>query len=300
MQILKSILSKLDLDIGRHSKRSDMIRKGQVRNERESCASRSESIGKVGTLELFAEYILRSHECDQGIEDFLRFYTSAYPKSRSQWSQDVFVMYVTCCKMNGVYLEIGGADGVTHSNTIALRDQYGWIGTLAEPDPEMFEELKWHRGSSDTLICGAAATDGVSGTAAFRRSGQLSSLVGHEGRDFHYDSRMLSADVTNVELFDLTELIKRMGTIDYFSLDVEGAEFPILNSLRWNEIKRPGIITVEHNSRLDDIAKLKELLRTQGYFEAFSKLDWVRRGDLWLVHRDYPVDNKLFDLGILS
>ena len=79
----------------------------------------------------------------------------------------------------------------------------------------------------------------------------------------------------------------RLGPIDYFSLDVEGAEVIILESLKWHEVNRPGIITVEHNFRVDDIDRLKNLLIPLGYIEMFAEESWLRRGDLWFVHRDY-------------
>ena len=123
----------------------------------------------------------------------------------------MFVMYVTQMKRKGTYLEIGGADGFTHSNTIALRDALDWSGALVEPDPDMFDELDWARGKSDKVFHAAIATDGHPGNAKFRRVGQLSSLVGHEGHDTHYQKRMDCCDTVSVKTVALADIMNELG-----------------------------------------------------------------------------------------
>lgn len=35
--------------------------------------------------------------------------------------------------------------------------------------------------------------------------------------------------------------------IDYFSLDIEGLELEIIKDIKWKEINKPKIMTIEHN-----------------------------------------------------
>ena len=243
-------------------------------------------VGAVGAAEVFSSFLklsdATSMQSDE-LHELIAFYAQNWSLSRSQWSQDIFVMFVSDLKKGGRYLEIGGADGVTHSNTYSLRNSLSWSGVLVEPDPDMFAALKAVRGEPDVVYCAAISPSGEDGNARLRRVGQLSALVGHEGEDMHMKTRLASQDTINVTTLDLTELIKSIGELDYFSLDVEGAELQILRSIRWDNISKPKILTIEHNFRDDDAAEMRQILFEQGYREMFSEYDWLRRGDLWMV-----------------
>ena len=66
------------------------------------------------------------------IKKFFDFYSSNWEKSRSSWAQDMFVSfciesskkkrYKNIPKNSLKYLEIGGWDGVTSSNTLCLKE----------------------------------------------------------------------------------------------------------------------------------------------------------------------------------
>jgi FkbM family methyltransferase len=245
-------------------------------------------IGSNGACDAFIAFSARDkQENDEEIKAFMHFFAEVFRHSRSQWAQDVFVMYASAMKVGGCYLEIGGADGLTHSNTLSLRDSLGWSGTLVEPDPDMHALLKAARGHSDQVIHAAISPSGTTGTGLLRRAGQLSALLGHEGLDIHSEERKHHETTAAVSLVSLTELIRSQPRIDYFSLDVEGAELSILESINWQDIVPPGLITVEHNFRTTEQDKLRSILLEQGYLEQFSDHDWLRKGDLWMRHKEY-------------
>jgi FkbM family methyltransferase len=249
-------------------------------------ADNARLIGSNGACEAFMAYATREKSSDEeDIKEFMHFYADFFRHSRSQWCQDIFVMHATRMKAGGSYLEIGGADGITHSNTLALRDHLGWKGVLVEPDPEMFQTLKAARGHSDQVIHAAIAPDGIPGTGVLRRVGQLSSLLGHEGTDNHAEIRQLQNNVIEIATVDLTQLIIQRPRLDYFSLDVEGAELEIMRSIRWDEIEAPRLITVEHNYRQVEEAQLRLVLEKCGYAEVLRDHPWLRRGDLWMQHK---------------
>lgn len=238
-------------------------------------------IGRGCAAETFAHYIA-NHDAlstDASLAAFMRFYGANWKRSASQWSQDIFVMYALDSKRDGCFLEIGGADGFTHSNTYALEKHLGWRGTLVEPDPGQFKVLQRSR-EGNTLIHAAISPRGTNESVRLRRVGQLSSLEGHEGSDMHSDTRGKSQSFATVRAISLTELLAAR-TFDYFSLDVEGAELEILRNIDWSRVRKPRILTIEHNFREQDRSGLKELLTTQGYIEHFEQHDWLRRGDLW-------------------
>ncbi|MEB3316907.1 MAG: FkbM family methyltransferase [Cyanobacteriota bacterium] len=283
-RIINKALAPFDIVIDRQS-RCDSENQGHLLSR---FADNAKLIGSHGACESFITFAsLEESRKDQEIKDFMRFYAEFFRHSCSQWTQDVFVMYQTRMKRHGSYLEVGGADGLTHSNTLSLRDHLGWSGVLVEPDPDLSALLRASRGHTDQVIHAAISPDGSTGSALLRRAGQLSALVGHEGRDIHSEQRKHHEGTATVEMVDLTTVLKTQPRIDYFSLDVEGAELSILQSIRWREIIPPGLITVEHNFRPSEKEGIRRLLSENGYSEKYEGHDWLRRGDLWMVHQEY-------------
>ncbi len=283
-RIINKALAPFDIVIDRQS-RCDSENQGQLLSR---LSDNAKLIGSHGACESFITFAsLEERRKDPEINDLMRFYAEFFQHSRSQWAQDIFVMYETRMKRHGTYLEIGGADGLTHSNTLSLRDHLGWSGILVEPDPDLYVLLRASRGHTDQVIQAAISPDGSTGSALLRRAGQLSALVGHEGTDIHAEQRKHHEDMASVAMIDLNTVIQSRPRIDYFSLDVEGAELTILQSIRWREIIPPGIITVEHNFRPSEKEGMKRLLNENGYIEKQPHHDWLRRGDLWMVHHEY-------------
>jgi FkbM family methyltransferase len=278
------MLSKFDIKLSRAS---------QCYGESlDKLAEESLMIGSKGAAEVFSRYIVIQDVCNDELKHFIQFYAEYYRHSRSQWSQDVFVMYMTGLHRGGSYLEIGGANGITHSNTIALRDFLGWSGVIVEPDPEMFNVLKMVRGGTDRIINAAISPKGGIGKASLRKVGQLSALTGYESHDLHYNVRMASENTTPVNTIDITELLQSFDRLDYFSLDVEGAEVEIIKSIGWDDVAPPAIITIEHNGRTNDIFMLRSILESRGYVEVFKDNEWLTRYDLWMVHKESGLQLK--------
>jgi FkbM family methyltransferase len=218
---------------------------------------------------------------DDPIDHFISFYATVAESSRSQWSQDVFVWYISGGRRDGRYLEIGGADGVTHSNTLALRDCLGWTGALIEPHPIVFQNLKRFRGRTDRVINAAAGPLEGSEHAILIDAGQLSCIAERLGDDIHYSTRIAAAAQFEVEQIPFSKILQDVGPLDYLSLDVEGSELEMLNWVEWNKIEAPEIITIEHNWRASDQIAIRKFLAEKGYIECFSEFPWLTRGDYW-------------------
>ena len=68
-------------------------------------------------------------------------------------------------------------------------------------------------------------------------------------------------------------------TIDYFSLDVEGSELQILETIPWSEVK-VNVFTIEFNGRKPDQIAMTKLLEDNG----FKFLREISHQDLLFVH----------------
>ena len=222
---------------------------------------------------------------DDELNRFIRSFCEFASLSRSQWAQDGFVWHVTQGRRRGRYLEIGAADGVTHSNTLALRDFFGWSGILIEPHPEAFKKLQTNRGgSADLLLNVAAGPPTAKPTIKLIDAGQLSCVDGQGGDDHHKTQRSATSRKFDVKQVPFETIISDVGPLDYLSLDVEGAELQMLTWIPWRKISPPKVITVEHNWRLNDQLEIVRLLTAEGYNQWFRGLDWVTRGDFWFSH----------------
>jgi FkbM family methyltransferase len=167
---------------------------------------------------------------------------------------------------DGLFVDIGAHDGVTYSNTLYL-ESIGWTGLAVEPIPEIFESLRTNRKCITVHGCVA----GRSGVHRFRRltgySEMLSGLVGT------YDHRHLqrienelrlrggNSQEIEVNCFTLDDLLSRHGIyhVDYMNIDVEGAEFSILENFPFGnfEISVMGIENAYADYRIPRLLKKK-------------------------------------------
>ncbi|MFM7868668.1 MAG: hypothetical protein ACKPHU_30995, partial [Planctomycetaceae bacterium] len=136
---------------------------------------------------------------DEPIDRFMLYYAKHFRESNSQWSQDMFVSWTLGRCTKGTFLEMGGADGVTHSNTLSLEDHFHWRGTLIEPHPEQYRILSNTRGNRANRLMNCAATPATSEeTLELIDAGQLSSLSNYIGRDLHQNNRTNSQRLHSV------------------------------------------------------------------------------------------------------
>ena len=156
------------------------------------------------------------------------------PRGQTRPPQDKFVLDFLKYRKNGTFVELGGYDGVTFSNTLWLEREHGWSGLLIEANPELCERIK-HLQRRSWLYCGCLSS--TPQQLNFAKSGSLGGLVAYmdtKHKGYPQSQTQLTAvhcqrpsTIFN-ECFHQTHPIH----IDFFSLDVEGAELQVLESLR--------------------------------------------------------------------
>ncbi len=138
-------------------------------------------------------------------------------RGQDKWIIDIFELKKRNHK--GFFLEIGGGDGFSNSNTFILENYFNWSGLLVEPDPIQFEKLKKNRPKtflSNKLIYSETTK------LSFLKKGELSKIV---------NKNTVKKNIVELETITLKELLKLNNTpkiIDFFSLDVEGSEEKVL------------------------------------------------------------------------
>jgi len=166
-------------------------------------------------------------------------------KSYSQCGQEQYVLNYFNNKENGTFIELGGLDGIRHSNTYKLEKQYYWKGLIIEPSPSLYEELKENRGVfTENILVGESKKENID----FLYIDDKTKCIGLQGIPENYNKQHMKR--INRELGDhKSQLIKlNMDTlqslcdkynlvdIDYLSLDVEGSELKVLQGIDFTHL----------------------------------------------------------------
>lgn len=192
------------------------------------------------------------------------------------------------------FVEVGAHNGVRHSNTLTLENHFGWTGLLVEPNPELFKVLKTNRPKCDhsNVVVGPYNSYLQNFAIGQGPGDAFSGLLKHMTREWYENHSLHGSKIVQVEtrtLRSVLELHNCPDIIDYLSLDVEGAELPILQSfmegrfLHYFRSFEFRFITVEFRYDHALLSQLESLL------EPLYVLDSVRAFDACFVHRTLGV-----------
>jgi FkbM family methyltransferase len=195
-------------------------------------------------------------------------------ESHAQWQEDLQIIswFFTEDGLfgRGVYFEIGAFDGTTYSNTYSLEKCLGWRGLLVEGSPTKAAQIPRHRSRATNAIMNKAVCkhDGgtveftaddseVSGRAEFMSDQFMSSFHGGKVATIQVPCAPLSSIFTQNEI----------AHIDFWSLDVEGGELSVLETVDWSRIEI-SIIMLENAEDKETSATypvIVDILKDAGY-----------------------------------
>jgi FkbM family methyltransferase len=189
---------------------------------------------------------------------------------------------------DGFFIEAGGHDGYTQSNTYYLERFRGWHGMLVEPMPEMAAEARRNRPRSRVFQCALVGLDHPTREVEMEFGDLFSTMRGEHNRGSSWVKNGLVLGwrdhrVERVPARPLSELLDEIGIseIDLLSLDVEGYEPQALRGLDL-ERHAPTWILVEMHELEAGRAAIGEVLGDR-YVEQelLSPMDVLyRRADL--------------------
>jgi FkbM family methyltransferase len=184
----------------------------------------------------------------------------------SQFTQDKFI-YENYFKdkVDGYFVDIGAHDGITFSNS-KFFEEIGWNGVCIEPNPKVFEMLSNNR----KCRCVKKAIANSKGTSQFFQitngpdmlSGLVDEFTDSAIARIHQELGSFSESFDYIEVeCDVLDNILDQTKIDFLSLDTEGNELKILQSINFNKFDI-NTITVENN---DYDLKFVDFLTPKGY-----------------------------------
>ena len=158
----------------------------------------------------------------------------------SQEKQDEWVDKYLKQKSNGIFLEVGAVDGVSISNTLFFERERNWTGLLIEPNTKFYERLATvHRKAYTINTC--LSLDQKISVVNFLTAEMIGgiekklegSMMNRAKKEYPNAKR---EEVICIPLFSILEAIG-MTHIHLFSLDVEGAELDILQTIPFDKVK---------------------------------------------------------------
>lgn len=147
-------------------------------------------------------------------------------------------------KKSGFYVEIGANDGLKQSNTKILEMNSRWRGVLIEPAPEVFSNLVKNRTRDNFFFnCACVSFSFVGNTIDLIYADLMTTAIGLESDLKSLEDHILSSEkylkLGQVHKFQaeartlnsILEEVNAPEIIEFFSLDVEGAELEILKGI---------------------------------------------------------------------
>lgn len=146
---------------------------------------------------------------------------------------------------NGFFVDVGAHDGITINNTLYFERHNGWTGINIEPIESVYNKLVINRPFCVNIKCAVSNTDG---NAEFILNKGYTEMI--SGLKSSYDSRHMSRlqkenTMTNSTTETVNVCTKRLETIfdekgvtrvNYMSVDVEGAEYDVINSINFDKV----------------------------------------------------------------
>jgi len=190
----------------------------------------------------------------------------------------------------GTYVEIGALNGHTFSNTRVLSKCHGWRGLLFEANLENYRNLLRRIDRPNVVIArhSAVCEPPQRWTTFTRDGGAVATDTSRVSKSFakRWAFQNHPNETVQVPCAPMYELLGDIQHVDFFSLDVEGAEFSVVSTIDFRRV-RIDTFCIE----LDGHDKAKEkrvvdLLKREGYErcaakdgqgEAFRRNGWFSR-----------------------
>ncbi len=152
-------------------------------------------------------------------------------------------------RFSGVFVEVGGFDGVTFSNTYGLAVK-GWRGIYIEPQLEYAEECRRNHEGHDVVVCQTAATAPDQEFITLQLAGALTTAndsLANEYAEVDWATNNLTGNELRVAADTLDNLLQEYQIepeFDLLVIDVEGCEADVLAGFSLNKY-RPSMVIIE-------------------------------------------------------
>lgn len=210
-------------------------------------------------------------------------------QSYSQQFEDMSIYASMCnsdptsvCNGNKVVVELGAVDGRDMSNSFFFERQLGWRSLLIEANPDNFAKLHSNRPGPkaikvNNVICQPGESRSFAKAKAAGSGGIVQSLDPRKVAKYGVDTQ----NSVDIPCTDFKTLYRQnnITAVEFFSLDVEGAEELVLQHMDWSVPIRFLLVEMDgglmYTAPANKAFRCRELLGAHGYFPAV----WGRMGE---------------------
>ena len=195
--------------------------------------------------------------------------TNSGRKHFSQIGQSEWVDERLKQRRNGFFVECGAFDGETYSNSLFFELERNWTGLLVEANPNNYRTLL--EKNRNAYVLGACLSPTrLPGQLKFQPAHELGGIVdkmlpGHMNR---INSEKLGGTDVMVNCYPFNSIMDALGIrhVDYFSLDIEGPELAILETIDFDRL-RIDVLTIEYPITGEGPATVEKLGNIRKLFE---------------------------------
>lgn len=204
--------------------------------------------------------------------------------SQSQEDRHLMMFFNGLC--NGTYVELGALDGLLFSNTHVFNKALQWKGLLIDASPSNHAKLQSNRPDEISVINSAICN--THKTVHYVEAGAVGGVwefSTNEFREKWWGNEKKISDAQVVQCLPLRDIFLNYGFpfyADFFSLDVEGSELSVLESINFKNAVF-GIILIEAD--IMNVTKniaVRQLLISNGYIFLY----WYQRSD-WFMNENF-------------
>lgn len=187
-------------------------------------------------------------------------------KDQDKWVVKEVMNY----KKNGFFIDLAATDGIHENNTYFLEKRLNWKGICIEPNKEFFKKLKKNRKTQ----CFCEVVDSKIKEINFFPNKGIGGIVGEEfDNNFNKRKDLLNKAFKNKKIEkrytktikDILVLGEAPKVIDYFSLDVEGAEENIISNFPFDEYKILSMTVERPTAKINEILMRNDMLFVKNY-----------------------------------
>ena len=204
-----------------------------------------------------------------------------------QMDQPVIVDKLLKGKRDGFFIESGAYDGEIYSNSLFFELKRNWTGLLIEPNPTNFKWMMTKNRNAiaiNTCLSNRPFAEEVPFLNAALVGGiadLFDTQLVNAFKNFTEEGNKISYSGT-AQCFPLYDILVAVGnpTVDFFSLDVEGAEQGILESIPWDKVDiKVILIEIDHSEK----EEILEIMTKQNY----EMVQNIQEVDMLFVRRDF-------------
>lgn len=182
---------------------------------------------------------------------------------------------------------MGAMDGIHLSNTLFFERAAGWKGLLIEADPVQYAGLAKNRRDS---ICVHAAVCGRFQTVHYHSASMVGGIFEFMAEEFkeRFHKNLTVDMLPAVPCVPLMFILDKfgIGSIDMWSLDVEGAELEVLQTVDFSRLDVKVLVVELHGYDKERDAKVVSLLERAGFgVYKMKKEDSISSLNTVFVHR---------------